>query len=242
MRLSEFEGHGGDTFAVSPDGEIMVVEDAQVGRIEFVRMQDGRTIQTIDRPAEAGEEGRILSAFSPDSRLYAVGAANGGISVWQLGEDGPLYTLTSPFEWNDLIFSPDGSRLVLASDAIQLFDPEDGSLINTLEGQSPYFAGEIFSPDGSVMVSGDGERVNLWRVDDGTLSITLEAQLPALFSADGAIIVTSGEGLIQFWNASDGALMHTLNSATIPSAFSPDGRWLISTGDGVVEMWGIPVP
>ncbi|HJW90590.1 MAG TPA: hypothetical protein VJ436_08105, partial [Anaerolineales bacterium] len=149
-RLYEFEGSGGNSFAISPDGEILVVEDERTGTIAFVRIQDGAIIQTIDRSSEAREDGRILSSFSPAGQLYAIGPTNGSIKVWQIVVDAPLYTLTSPYVWTAISFSPDGKRLILASDAIQIWNATDGTLLRTLEGQSTIGEGGLFSPDGRI--------------------------------------------------------------------------------------------
>ena len=242
-RLYEFDGSGGDSFSISPDGNILIVEDESAGTISLVQIRDGRTIQTIKSP-KVDEFGELLSVFSPNSQFYAIGKTNGAIEVWQIGMDAPLYTLTSLFEWNALSFSPDSKSLVTESDHIQVWNASDGTLRYSLKGQFPTYREVLFSPDGTMIVTFiPGERVvQLWGAGDGTLLHSLNALPPALFSPDGKILVTSGEGMIQLWSVGDGALLRTLAGTTLPVAFSSDGRLLISMRDGVVETWGVPVP
>ncbi len=236
-RLYEFAGAGGDSFAISPDGKILVVEDENAGAISLARLQDGAILQTIQRP---GEEG-LLSSFSPAGQSYALGAMGSDIRAWQIGQDEPLYTVqVGPFEWTALAFSPGGEYLVLASDAVQVRKASDGALLYTLPAQYSIRPGRLFSPDGAFLVTSDGTAYQLWRASDGRLLYTLESA--PLFSPDGSLLATWHAGAIQLWRASDGALLRTLEDAAYPVAFSSDGQTLVAVRDGVVEAWGVVAP
>jgi WD40 repeat protein len=188
------------------------------------------------------EYGRLLASISPDGELFALGATNGPVVVWQDGKDEPLYSLTSLFEWTAITLSPDGKSLVTASDAIQVWNASDGSLSFSPTGRLISYENALFSPDGSLLATTDQDMVYLWNMSDGALMHSLEALPPTLFSPDGTLLVASGEGVNQFWQVSDEALLHSLESATLPAVFASDGLTLVSLRDGVVETWGIPAP
>ena len=219
----------------------MAVEDAEGKTVSLVNTWDGSILKTYPSPI-TDEFGGLLASLSPDGKLFALGASNGPVEVWQDGKDAPLYTLTSPFEWTSLSFSPDGKSLVTSSDAVQVWNASDGRLRFSPTGTLTSYAQALFSPDGRRMVTEEQGVIHLWDMSDGALLQSLEALPPALFSPDGAMLVTSGEGVIQFWRVSDGALLRSLETSTLPAAFASDGRRLISMLDGVVEAWGVPAP
>jgi WD40 repeat protein len=207
----------------------------------LLNIWDGAILKTYPSPI-IDEYGGLLASISPDGKLFAMGATNSPIEVWQDGKDAPLYTLTSPFEWTALSFFPDGKSLVTASDAIQVWNVSDGKLRFSPTGTLTSYADALFSPDGTMMATVDQGMIHLWNTSDGALLHSLEALPPTLFSLDGSMLVTSGEGVIQFWRVSDGTLLRSLEATTFPTAFSSDGRTLISMRDGVIETWGAPAP
>ncbi len=236
----ELQGSG-NNYAILPRGNFMVVQEPEGTTVSLVNIWDGAVLKTFPGP-KIDEFGNLLASISPDLGLFAAGATNGPIEVWQEGKDAPLYTLTAPFEWTALSFSPDGESLVTVSDTVQVWNARDSKLRFSPTGVLTTWNDALFSPDGSLLVTVNQGMLHLWSMDDGALLHSLEALPPAVFSPDGAILVTSGQGIIQFWRVSDGALLRALEGTTIPVAFSSDGRLLISMRDGVVETWGVSAP
>ncbi|MFN4023210.1 MAG: TIR domain-containing protein [Hyphomonas sp.] len=106
-------------------------------------------------------------------------------------------------------FSPDGARIVTASDdgtARVWHRTEDGWDSTPLEGHGDWVRSAAFSPDGAriVTASGDGT-ARVWRqTEDGWNSTPLEGHggtvFSAAFSPDGARIVTaSDDGTARVW-------------------------------------------
>ncbi len=93
-----------------------------------------------------------------------------------------------------------------------------------------------FSSDGSLLASGSGKTIKLWRVSDGFLLQNLtghaERISSVIFSPTEAIMVSgSDDQTVKLWHVPDGTLLKTLNanSGVVTSiAISPDGSTLAS--------------
>ena len=65
-----------------------------------------------------------------------------------------------------LAFSPGSQWLAagLASNSIQIFDVNEGSLLQTLAGHRDHVQSLVFSPDGALLVSGSRDKtLRLWK-------------------------------------------------------------------------------
>src|SRR5947209_2034151 len=106
------------------------------------------------------------------------------------------------------------------------------------------------TPDGQVLVTGDGAGIRLWNVANGaairTLTVTRGNTGAVAVSPDGREIVTAGDpytpGLLR-WDTATGA---ELPFWALPSpieisriAFSPDGRWVGGHAGAGVTIWDV---
>ena len=147
-------------------------------------------------PAEFGGGRASISVmtFSPDGRMLAGGASNGWILIWDVQTGEQLYLLDPDIGNHtvSLAFSPDG-RILASGDrkgVIRLWDTTSGTLRRTILDKrtgatdswdntpshlrtiSPVYIGDVyslaFSPDGNVLVSGDGYAdIDFWDVESG---------------------------------------------------------------------------
>lgn len=136
----------------------------------------------------------------------------------------------------DVVFSPDGSTLAVASSwrldmSARLYRVSDGALIRKFE---PAGTNLSFSPDGSLLASATGAyTVSVWDAHTGGLIYNL--QTPSAdtaefwpetvgFSPDGKYLaVGSDKQGIQLWRKDDWALERTLPAQSGFFSFSPDG-------------------
>jgi WD40 repeat protein len=209
------------------------------------------------------------TVFSPDGQTLASWSLNGNtIQLWRVSDGTLLRTLTLETSVYSVTFSPDGQTLAsgVYGNTIQLWQVSDGTLLRTLdtllsglEGYPNSVDSMAFSPDGQSLAlvaswMGDGRAkhytAQLWRISDGTLLRTLEAQqihpwlLNWAFSPDGQTFASvTDDTIVQLWRTSDGTLLYTLegHADSITSVtFSPDGQTLASgSRDTTVRLWRV---
>ncbi len=96
-------------------------------------------------------------AFSPDGKFFATaGVADGLITVWDAVARGTKHVIRDDRDFtDDLIFSPDGQRLVASGSspkaAVILWDVETGREVAMLPGPPRWYPHIGFSPDGNTL-------------------------------------------------------------------------------------------
>lgn len=174
-----------------------------------------------------------VGAFSPDGRMLAGGAFNEGwIFIYDVQTGEQLYFLdppaSSPKPYLSLAFSPDG-RLLASGDragVIRLWDIASETLRRTILDQNtaparawdetpshlrtivPGFIDDVsslaFSPDGTVLVSGDASGdIDFWDVESGTHLQTLRGYyggvIDLAFSPDGNTLASAIDDIVLLW-------------------------------------------
>lgn len=153
-------------------------------------------------------------------------------------------------------YSPDGKRLVFASDRRGRFEvwslTEGGELRAEAEGTAPFFSPEgklfwrklegddrmspAFTPDGSAIIHHDFTGVHATQ-PDGSEKKTIHPDLcfyPAV-SPDGAYVACAYDTWIQFLRVSDGKLLDvTMRDAARPK-WMPEGREVAFIGNNGVR-------
>jgi WD40 repeat protein len=188
--------------------------------------------------------------FSRDGKRIVSGHRNGMIRVFDLDTGRTIHELkghllpnrlvSNNFQVNSLIFSPDGKRIVSASndDTIKVWDAETGREIRTLRGHKHVpqpgmplpviLEGDVwavaFSPDGKRIVSGSNDdTIKVWDAETGRVLRTLRGNFeeePGLLNMKPDLV---------FRNFLDG--VHSV-------AFSPDGKRIISgSSDNMIRVW-----
>lgn len=149
---------------------------------------------------------------------------------------------------NVAMFSPDGQRILSASDdhTARVWNADDGRLLFTLTHDDAVQYAE-FSGDGQrVVTASDDHTARVWSGTDGHLLATLQGHTDriwtAQFSPDGQRIVTaSDDRTARVWNSGDGRLLTTLqgHTSSVASArFSPDGQRIVTTSwDHTARVW-----
>ena len=146
-------------------------------------------------------------------------------------------------------FSPDGNRIVSASDdnTVRVWDASTGAELLELEGHTDRVRSASFSPDGNRIVSASWDNtVRVWDASTGAELLNLEGHRSSVnsasFSPDGNRIVSaSWDNTVRVWDASSGSELLNLEGHTgdVSSAsFSPDGNRIVSASDdNTVRVW-----
>jgi len=147
-------------------------------------------------------------------------------------------------------WSPDGRLLAIASmnNAIQIWDPATGQVVNTLEGHTAPVHCVAWSPSGTFLVSASEDRTTrTWNVASASLIQTEHHADPVLdvaWSPDERFLMSGcGNRTIRIWEASTGRCVKVVEGERVQVfdvAWSPDGRFFASTSDsanGNVHLW-----
>ncbi|MFC7891720.1 WD40 repeat domain-containing protein [Streptomyces sp. NPDC057381] len=206
-------------------------------------------------------------AFSPDSKILAVGLLDGGIELWDPRTLTPTVKLRKPSERYDgvldLAFSRDGTLLAdcdgVSTTLWDVTAREEIATLTDTEIDPVQVQSLAFHPHADLLACANMHAtVNLWDTRTHEKLATLidpigYTQRPqksvesVVFSRDGSTIATSHEARnVRFWDVSSGAIISTIDGLELPVlelAYSPDGSLLaggtasLSSKDGQVKLW-----
>jgi tricorn protease-like protein len=222
---------------------------------------DANNVRSVRQVAHI-EGSRIAGiAWSPDGKVLALASTN-GISLYSVASAALFRSLGTDQAIN-VAFGPNGAILassgtISSGNVVRLWNPETGSLLNTLKGDN-LITCLSFSPKGDVLAAGEGDDLNgipgaiqLWDVATGNQLAKLEAGKQMVtsiaFSPNGEMLASSSKDrVIRLWNLKAKTLQSALQGNTDlvgNVTFSPNGT-LLAFGDideymhGNIRLWDV---
>jgi WD40 repeat protein len=192
-------------------------------------------------------DGVLGLRFDPSGTTLATAAPQGTVRLWDVSKRWPplLERIDRAGSEDELVFSPDGRRLLATSvDAATILTerPSEGLVKQHVESGIGWHA--QFSPDGGSIVSAFNEpgTVGFWDVKTHRLSREIEIRTSpyeiddVALSPNGRLVAVTDDDGLRFWDAKSGRRASRPLAAFAPIAFSPDGRLLVSGSVSVVGL------
>ena len=194
---------------------------------------------------EVAHEMKIVVASIMLSAVFAVSGVAQEYATWGLPEGAKLRIGRGTMY--DLAYSPDGSRIAIASSiGIWLYDTATLEEVDLLTEHTEEVTSVVYSPDGSMLASGSEDKtVRVRDVKSGEQKfpplLHMHAVDSVIFSPNAALLASASTARVQIWDAKTGAKKHTLaghSQAVTSIAFSPDGSALVTgSKDRTMRMW-----
>jgi WD40 repeat protein/serine/threonine protein kinase len=235
--------------AWSADRSTLTCRDGDAPAVLFWDATTGRVLRRLPLKGRKGPLGAL--AGSPDGRLLAT-AAGRAVEFWDAvsgkprrrtrdGHAGALATLS---------FAPDGRRLAstgLHDDTVQLWAADADGPEQTLKGGANLrWAG--WSPGGTAVLAGNGERIHCWHAADGTKAFDISGEVvgptDVTWSRDGTTLAAActETDKISLWDAKTGKFLRLVAhnpgaQRWLRAAWSPDGKALAIVENQGVRLW-----
>lgn len=232
-----------DDAAFSPDGSRIVTANGDNTAAIWPTQSLGQQLVEL---APAGVDEAV---FSPDgSRFLTAGQS---AWVWDTATGAKLLRLNDPGMVVGAAFSPDGSQVLTVpespTEALHVWDSRTGRQLYVLNGGQTGFAGGVFGPHGSTILTWSLNQITAWSTR--TRKPVLQISAPpdgvvnaAGYSPDGTRIVAAySDGTARVYSTRTGAQVLVLrgHSGNVRSAsFSSDGDRIVTAGDdGTARVW-----
>jgi WD40 repeat protein len=245
--LRTVRGHGGWVSALhwSADGRYLLSGDSD-GLIKIWDLE----IKEMPLWPDQKPTSVWATAFTRANELIVLGrATDGNLKLWNLSNGRVIADLGSAQTISSAAFSKDATMVAAAvAPQIRIYSVVTGQVISTLSASAVDVYSLEFSPDGTMLLSGDPQgNVILSEVSSGQEIGRLNSgnnYYRAVFSPDGKQVASADQdGKVRIWHVASRTIEQTLSGhkgvAKLIS-FSPDGRLLATAADdNSVKVWDL---
>ena len=225
--------------AFRPDGALILTTTKRSASLWSA--DRGEKVAGLETDAEV-----IATAFSSDGSLIVLGHATGAAVVWDSALAQRRQSCDHGSPMDQVLFSPDGTRLLTCGATTKLWDVASGACLHTNEELT--HKPSRFHPDGTLFGTPSGRKVQVRRATTGELLRELQHEDDigdVAFAADGALLITACvDGTARVWDMATGVVvMRVLHeSAIVAASFDADGsRVLTAAKDGSCKVTSLAV-
>jgi WD40 repeat protein len=196
-------------------------------------------------------------AYSPDGKIMAVASGDQSVHLFDALTGKPIRHLRGErrMEAYCVAFSHNGRVLASGSyGSIMLWDPADGTLLQTIDTPHEIVWSLAFTPDDKRLVSGGQDKsLRLWQISTGEELLKIDGHKGPVrsvaVSPDGQFAVSgSMDTTVRLWDLATGQAVREFTGRKPPErlpdfnvqpvAFSPDGKWIASKDEkSRISLW-----
>ncbi|HIK14158.1 MAG TPA: caspase family protein [Leptolyngbyaceae cyanobacterium M33_DOE_097] len=196
--------------AYSPDGKLLAVASDN-HTVRLLDAASGKVLRTFALPKRVTPRVSLKHLqFSPNGQWLLTADASDRLQVWQVSTGQLQIDLgeTAQADPQTLAFSPDGRRLVTlsrdpAEASMEIWDLEQGQIVERLEREMSPLTAAQFSQDGSLIVTGNAQgETQLWAAESGGELPTLnlgETGTELAIAYAGGLLTLNQKGGLQTW-------------------------------------------
>jgi WD40 repeat protein/serine/threonine protein kinase len=224
-------------------GTEQIVIGIRGGGVRLYKL-DGSLIRQLE---PAARDYDILPAVTEDGRtVAAVSAGTSELAVWDLVTMTRRTFPTALRFVRQLLFSPDGQRLLVLGDAVELRDTARGRLIARLDVHGDVAISATFSRDGRRIATASWDHTAaIWDGRTGALQQRLRGHTDyvdhvAFDPAASRVVTASRDRTARVWSVATGNVIAALtgDSGAVTSArFDGEGARIVTTSiDGITRI------
>jgi len=188
--------------------------------------------------------------FSPDGKMFATGARDSTIKIWDsetLIEIGTLAGHTTSLI-ESISFSPDGNLLVSCAtdNTVRVWDINTRKEIHQINMEKTKYA--VFGPNSKRLIIATGNKnIKIWNLDTDKEMMSFDTNTDIinyiLYEPSLEYIIFADSNIIRILNAGTAVIEKTFTGHTkniISMAISPDKRFLVSgSEDSIIRCWDL---